>query len=128
MLGCWRGIGEDGQGLAERYVTQGEGIVGRSAFLKDGRVVQRESTTIEVRDGKVMLVPTVDGRPSDPFMLVQGAETNRVVFENAAHDFPQRIVYRATSGGLVARIEGDEQGRFHFVEWSMRGVDCREVP
>jgi len=53
-----------------------------------------------------------------PFRLV-AAETDRLVFENPHHDFPQRIVYvREAEDRLLARIEGEEGGE-------VRGIDFR---
>ena len=41
----------------------------------------------------------------------------RVVFENAAHDFPQRILYWREGEELVARIEGTIGGKARHQEW-----------
>lgn len=42
----------------------------------------------------------------------------RVVFENPAHDFPQRILYwREADGSMKARIEGTIQGKARGMEW-----------
>src|SRR5688572_19403791 len=41
----------------------------------------------------------------------------RVVFENAAHDFPQRILYWREGDQLVARIEGSIRGKARTEEW-----------
>jgi len=41
----------------------------------------------------------------------------RVVFENAAHDFPQRVLYWREGEQLVARIEGSLRGEQRSEEW-----------
>jgi hypothetical protein len=42
-----------------------------------------------------------------------------VVFENAGHDFPQRIIYRRNADGtMTARIEGSTNGRQRGVDFS----------
>ncbi|MEP7155077.1 MAG: DUF6265 family protein, partial [Betaproteobacteria bacterium] len=42
----------------------------------------------------------------------------RVVFENMAHDFPQRIIYALEADGvMIARIEGSIQGKAREMEW-----------
>jgi len=46
----------------------------------------------------------------------------RVVFENAAHDFPQRILYWREGERLVARIEGSIQGKERNEEWRFNRV------
>lgn len=56
------------------------------------------------------------GRPTTPFRLVECGPA-RVVFENPAHDYPQRIVYERDGETLVARIEGSEGGEEKSSEW-----------
>ena len=42
----------------------------------------------------------------------------RVVFENATHDFPQRVMYWIEPDGTMkARIEGTIQGKARGMEW-----------
>jgi hypothetical protein len=56
------------------------------------------------------------GRPPVEFKLKEMGE-RRVVFENAAHDFPQRILYWRDGDALVARIEGRVGGKDRGEEW-----------
>jgi hypothetical protein len=57
------------------------------------------------------------GAEPTPFKLVEQAD-RRLVFENAAHDFPQRILYWSTEPDeLRARIEGTVGGREMSMEW-----------
>jgi hypothetical protein len=48
------------------------------------------------------------------------------VFENPAHDFPQRIIYRRLSpDSLVARIEGPgPNNTTRGIDFPMRRVNC----
>jgi hypothetical protein len=46
----------------------------------------------------------------------------RVVFENAAHDFPQRVIYRRDGERLVARIEGRLRGEARGRDWVFERV------
>lgn len=46
---------------------------------------------------------------------------NEVIFENPAHDFPQRIIYKKpTDSTLYARIEGRQDGRDRSEEYQYR--------
>jgi len=48
-----------------------------------------------------------------------------LIFENAAHDFPQRIIYRLNDdGSLLARIEGKRGGELKGVDFPMRRAPC----
>ena len=54
--------------------------------------------------------------PATPFPLKDVSGT-RVVFENPAHDFPQRIIYWKDGADLRARIEGTQNGKEGSMEW-----------
>ena len=47
------------------------------------------------------------------------------MFENAAHDFPQRVGYRVAGGdSLLAWIEGTRDGQVRRIEFPYRRVAC----
>ena len=56
------------------------------------------------------------GKPPVEFRVKEIGE-RRVVFENAQHDFPQRILYWRDGERLVARIEGTIAGKERSEEW-----------
>ena len=57
------------------------------------------------------------GKASVEFKLKEMGD-KRVVFENAAHDFPQRVMYWIEpDGAMKARIEGMIQGQARGMEW-----------
>jgi hypothetical protein len=56
------------------------------------------------------------GKAPVEFKLKEAGE-RRVVFENAAHDFPQRVLYWREGDQLVARIEGVIRGKARTEEW-----------
>jgi hypothetical protein len=49
---------------------------------------------------------------------------DEVVFENGAHDFPQRIRYRRGGDMLFARIEGTRDGKVRGVDYPYARVAC----
>lgn len=58
------------------------------------------------------------GRPATPFKMIEQSD-KRVVFENAEHEFPHRIIYWMTDdGSLHAKIEGTLSGKPAAEEWS----------
>lgn len=60
------------------------------------------------------------GHPPTEFGLLRQAE-NEAVFENAAHDFPQRVLYRREAADrLVARIEGLRNGQLRGIDFAMQ--------
>jgi hypothetical protein len=57
------------------------------------------------------------GRPAVEFPLKESA-SERVLFENPQHDFPQRIRYwKEGAKTLIARIEGQINGSPRSMEW-----------
>jgi hypothetical protein len=66
-----------------------------------------EFLRIETRPDGVYYVAQPRGADATAFRLTRVSDTE-AVFENPAHDFPKRIIYRKQAdGGLIARIEGD---------------------
>jgi hypothetical protein len=57
------------------------------------------------------------GRPAEEFKLKESG-AQRVVFENPAKEFPQRVMYWREGALLKARIEGTVQGRARGIDWS----------
>jgi hypothetical protein len=74
----------------------------------------------ETADG-VSYFASPGGKPPVEFKAKETGD-KRVVFENAAHDFPQRIIYRRDGDQLVARIEGSIQGKVRTEEWRFTRV------
>ena len=62
------------------------------------------------------------GKPATAFKLVK-LKGQSVVFENAEHDFPQRILYRREGDVLHARIEGTINGKERAKDWEFRKVE-----
>jgi hypothetical protein len=56
------------------------------------------------------------GKAPVEFKLKESGD-KRVVFENTAHDFPQRILYWREGKTLVARIEGSIRGEARSEQW-----------
>ena len=123
MSGCWRGpFGEAAGGTLEESWTAADTDVMLAAarYNQGGRTVGFEFSRIHADSAGVTLTPYPDGGRSVPFTLVRPGEEGRAVFQNLAHDFPQRIVYRRAGDAMVVRIEDDARGE----EWEMRRVEC----
>ena len=121
MAGCWRGApSPNGTTIEEWYSEPATNLVlGMTRYVRDGRVVDFEFTMIERTDSTFLLVPRPKGVRSDAFPLKELTD-GQAVWENPAHDFPQRIIYRRGDGGtLVARIEGNTPGGARHSEWTM---------
>jgi hypothetical protein len=58
----------------------------------------------------------VGDQPPTPFVAVPGHD-GWLVFENKAHDFPQRVFYRRCGSDLCAGVEGVVRGNLERQEW-----------
>jgi hypothetical protein len=56
------------------------------------------------------------GQPPTPFVLLPG-KGGEAVFENKAHDYPQRVSYRRCGEDLCAAVEGVVKGKPQREEW-----------
>jgi hypothetical protein len=126
MAGCWTGPASNGAMIEERYSDASENLViGMTRYVRGGRVVDFEFTTIERTDTSFVMTPHPKGVRSDSFPLKEIAD-GRAVWENPKHDFPQRIIYRrGDDGSLVARIEGTTPRGERHSEWTMHRCEAK---
>ena len=90
---------------------KGNSMVGLHRDVGKGRTLLFEFLRIEQQGDQIVYLSMPNGRsPATPFPLKELSGT-RVVFENPAHDFPQRIIYWKDGNDLRARIEGTRTAR-----------------
>lgn len=124
MAGCWEG--KAGSLTVEEQWTKptADLSLGISRNRKQSKTVFHEFMRIDRQGADVFYTPRI-GSSEKPvsFKLIRQSD-GEVVFENAAHDFPQRILYRKVEGGLHARIEGMDKGKARAEDFPMRRVSC----
>jgi hypothetical protein len=122
MEGRWSGQ-KDGVVTEEHWTSPAGGVLlGVNKSVKAGRLVSFEFLRIEAQDGRLVYLASPRSAPPTPFRMTSLSE-RRVVFENPAHDFPQRILYWLDeAGALHARIEGRIGNREAAEEWVWRKV------
>jgi Domain of unknown function (DUF6265) len=85
---------------------------------------EHEQVRIESRGGRTTYVAKPSGQAEATFEARLISDT-LVVFENAQHDFPQRIVYRRVgSDSLRAAVEGTMGGRERSIPYPYRRIAC----
>jgi Domain of unknown function (DUF6265) len=101
----------------------GGSMIGMSRTVAGGKTVFFEYLRIETRGAEIYYVAHPKARaPGTDFKLVR-LTAQEVVFENLAHDFPKRIIYRKDGdGALTARIEGDGTEREKAQEFHYRPI------
>lgn len=119
MAGHWAATVGD-VSMEEAWIgPQGGVMLGVHRNVRVGGTAFFEYLRIEDRGGQVVYIASPMGRGATEFTLVL-VENRRVVFENPAHDFPQRIIYRREGDTLSARAEGLVDGQSRADEWEWR--------
>ena len=125
LAGCWsRTDAEAGSG--EQWTAPAGGtMLGVSRTVRDGRTVEYEFVVIRAAADRTLVYHAhPSGQSPKEFRLLHQAD-REVVFENAAHDFPQRVGYRLENdGALTAWIEGSRGGALNRIPFPMRRVSC----
>ncbi|MEO0997705.1 MAG: DUF6265 family protein [Pseudomonadota bacterium] len=102
LSGCW----QSGDGATREVWTESyDGVMfGHSVTLADGIVRFWEDLRIESM-GDTQVFTAMPGGAAPVEFLSAAVAGDSVVFENAGHDFPQRIAYRRDGDRLTATIE-----------------------
>ena len=123
LAGCW----EMKQGPLTIYEQWskpgGRTLLGAGRTVKGGKTMFHEFMRISEEQGKLVYSARIGTPGATPFAL-KTLSAGEVVFENAAHDFPQRIIYRKNGDGLAARIEGVQKGKERHEDFAYVRVAC----
>ena len=126
LVGTWSGNSGERSNYETWEKYNDSTYVGRSYSIQVGDTVSSESIRL-VQQGEIInYIPTVEGQNNDmPVMFTLiSSDSNKLIFENPAHDFPQRITYRMVShDSLIAEISGLINGEPHAQEFPMRRVE-----
>lgn len=115
LIGKWGNTTPEGA-LSEFWEKKNDSTYhGESYFVVGGKdTVFSESIELTEANGKLAYIVTMPGQNNEKpvrFDLTSGDE-NSMVFENPAHDFPNKITYKKVSNdSLVAEIHGTQNGK-----------------
>lgn len=125
LAGCWAQQGREAGSVEQWMAPAGGLMLGMARLVKQGRVVEFEFMQIRAdADGRLHYIAQPQGRPPTSFGLLRHGDAE-AVFENRAHDFPQRVSYRRTAADrLVARIEGEMNGKPRGIDFEMQRSAC----
>lgn len=125
LQGCWRSAGGEAGSQEQWMGPAGGSMLGSSRTIKGGKTVNFEFMQLrENEPGKLVFIAQPSGAAPTSFALLREAD-GELVFENAGHDFPQRVIYqRDGANGLRARIEGVIKGKPKGIDFPMQRISC----
>ena len=124
MAGCWRQSNGNRVVDEQWMAPRGGAMLGMSRTVRNDSLAELEHLRIVERSGRLVYHAEPSGQAPADFESRAASDT-LLVFENAAHDFPQRISYRSRgSDSLVARIEGTRNGRVRAIDFPYQRVAC----
>lgn len=114
LIGSWKMESPRGAIYEEWQVGRDNQLAGRSYKIKNNDTLILENVIISLQGDAILYTPVVQNQNNQqpvPFRLIS-CNNNRYVFENKAHDYPQRVIYDLVSANeLRARIEGSKGGK-----------------
>ncbi len=104
----------------EKWTKSGDTFYGNGIMLYKQDTIFQESMTLVDREKTVYYEttsPNENGGKTIAFTLTQCSKT-KWVFENPAHDFPKKIIYKFNSDDhLEVQVEGDQKEKNLFFEF-----------
>ena len=123
MAGCWS-FTRGERTVHEQWMAPAGGVMlGMSRDVRAGRPASFEFALLRLVEGRIVYEARPEGQAPTQFTLTESAGT-RAVFENPAHDFPQRIVYQRVGDELRARIEGPGPDGTRGIDYPFVRVAC----
>jgi hypothetical protein len=123
MHGCWQMTTPQSIVEEQWLAPRGGTMIGVGRTVRGGRTTDYEFVVLKEQNGSLAYEAHPAGQPSTVFVASE-ATADSVVFENAAHDFPQRVGYRRADSGLAAWIEGTQNGKTRRIDFTYARVAC----
>ncbi len=127
MAGCWELNARNGAMIvSEQWMKPGGGtLIGMSRTVSGGKTVAWESIRIVTDADGISYIARPHQNKDETVFKIAKWSADELVFENPAHDFPQRIIYRnGGANSLFARIEGTRNGKSSGMDIPMKRVKC----
>jgi hypothetical protein len=130
MAGCWRGDAGVDRSIEEQWTAADSDVMlATTRYLDDntGRTRAWEFSRIVADSAGITLLPAPLGTAEGRFRMTP-SPAGEARFEDPAHDFPKRIIYRLLDERTLAvRIDGGE-GSQQAMELRMERASCPTAP
>lgn len=126
LLGKWENQTQRGKMVEEWSSVNDSVYAGRSYMITATDSISLESIALKKEGTDLFYIPTVKGQNNDQpvkFKLTSSS-SNQLIFENPAHDFPQKITYTLESeNSLMAEISGVINGQQRARKFPMKKAE-----
>ena len=126
MAGCWESRDDSKKLLiSEQWMSPaGTSILGIGRTVKNDKTTDWEFMRIEQRPDGIFYVAKPKANSAETDFKLISTDASRFVFENKAHDFPQRVIYTVTKDNFTGRIEGETNGKSRGIDFPMKRAKC----
>jgi len=127
MAGCWElSVPQRQMTIAEHWMKPSGGtLIGMSRTVRGEKTTGFEFIRIVTTEAGIDYVAKPSSNKEETAFKLVKLSATEVVFENLAHDFPQRIIYRSQAPeGLFARIEGMQNGKLSGMDIPLKRAKC----
>ena len=123
LQGCWQSV--SGERVVEEQWTapRGGSMLGIGRTIRGNALIEYEFVVVRERGERLVYLAHPSGQAPAEFASTTVSESE-VVFENAQHDFPQRVGYQRQGTELAAWIEGTRAGQTRRVDFHYRRAAC----
>jgi len=125
MHGCWQMTTPQSIVEEQWMAPRGGTMIGVGRTVRGERTTDYEFVVLKEQNGQLAYEAHPAGQAPAVFVARETA-ADSVVFENDAHDFPQRVGYRRSGNGLIGWIEGTQNGKSRRIEFTYTRVACVE--
>lgn len=116
MTGVWT-QNKDGETVQESWLGPRGKMMAAVNLTSSAKHTSFEFLRIVETPAGLAYLASPGGKAPVEFKLKEMGD-KRVVFENATHDFPQRVMYWVEPDGtMTARIEGTAAGKLRGMQW-----------
>jgi hypothetical protein len=123
LQGCWH-TQRGEQIIDEQWMRPlGRSMLGVGRTVRGDELVEYELVVLREQADKLTYQAYPSGQPSAVFTSTVVGD-GMIVFENAEHDFPQRIGYERKGTNMIAWIAGTRDGREQRIEFPYKRAVC----
>jgi uncharacterized protein DUF6265 len=123
IAGCWD-LTRSGRHVAEQWMApEGGTMIGVSRTVAGGKTTEWEFLIVREGAKGLEYVAKPSGQAEATFTSTR-VSPNEAVFENPAHDFPKRIIYKREGDTLTASIEGPMNGQTRRIDFPYTKAAC----